>query len=385
MKIALCLEYPLGQFGGTEVLVAELIHGLALRHQVLLVSADSEDSLKKCAAGRLVSGHIPWDPTAISVARSQQLAEQLAQSGVQLAHFHFGGNYALGNRAFNLCPIIHTVRRGVPCLSTNHGAFSILDGYCGPQRSFPFKLAWFLPAWLSKQYVLAHLRCEVTVSQYDYRAVRSWYPAMRYKFRQIYHSRLHGSPPAGAPERRKVILCVGSVGLRKGQPVLIEAFGRIAGKFPDWQVVLIGRMADEQVSRQIHEAIARQNLGNRVQLLGPRTDDEVKQWLSDVAIFAMPSSHEGLGLSLQEALFYGCACVASRAGGITDLIQHGDNGLLVGVNQPAELAAALEKLISDAVLCEKFSRRGPQSVLEKDMIAERMVTKYETLYTRILS
>ena len=42
MKLALCLEYPIEQPGGTEVLVRELIHGLAARHQIVLVSGDSE-------------------------------------------------------------------------------------------------------------------------------------------------------------------------------------------------------------------------------------------------------------------------------------------------------------------------------------------------------
>jgi glycosyltransferase involved in cell wall biosynthesis len=383
VKIALCLEYPINQFGGTEILVKELIKGLADKHQIVLVSRDSAKNAGQSSIGKWLSGHIHWNPASICVAQSRQLAETFAAEKINLAHFHFGGNYAWGNRRFNLSPIVHVCRKGIPTLSTNHGAFSIMAGYCGPQRSALVKLALFLPAWLSKQYVLAHLECEVAVSRYDYRALRRWYPFLRRKFRQIYHSQLHFPPPVGATKRHKVILCVGTVGPRKGQPILVEAFCHLADKHPDWQLVLIGRMDDDLMERQIHESIKHARLSERVQLLGARPDAEVQQWLSTSAIFAMPSFQEGLGLSLQEALFHGCACVASRAGGISDLIDHGENGLLVEPGNVAQLAAALEKMISDDSYRVRLGTHAPQSILDKKMTAEGMVQKYLELYQEI--
>jgi glycosyltransferase involved in cell wall biosynthesis len=196
---------------------------------------------------------------------------------------------------------------------------------------------------------------------------------------------LHGAPPPPNPERQKIILYIGTIGSRKGQPVLADAFARIAKKFPDWRLVFIGRNGDDDVLKQIHQIIARGKLEGQIQLLGARSDDELRDWLQRAAIFAMPSTYEGLGLSLQEAQFYGCACVGTRCGGVEDLIQDGDNGLLVDVNNPAQLAGALEKLTGDEKLREKFSRRAPQSVLEKNMTAGKMVEAYEKLYAEILN
>lgn len=384
MKLALCLEYPIDQFGGTEVLVGELIKGLAAQHQIVLVSNESNESAKKSSVGHLISEHVSWNPALISVERSRELAEALVQSKVELVHFHLGGNFAWNVRAFSKSPIVAVQRAGIPCLSTNHGAFAITDGYCGPQRPF-LKVALFLPAWLSKQYVLSKLLCEVTVSQHDYRAVRSWYPFMRHKFRQIYHSRIHeASFGPVKTQRRKVILCVGTVGARKGQWILAEAFAKIAAKYPDWQLVLIGRMGDDPLSQQIRDLISREKLSSRVQLLGTRSDQEVEQWLSEAAIFAMPSFLEGLGLSLQEALYHGCACVGSRVGGIPDLINEGENGLLVEVGNVGQLAAALEKIMADDSLRMRLSARARQSVLDKEMTAEKMVAKYQMLYEKNL-
>ena len=67
-----------------------------------------------------------------------------------------------------------------------------------------------------------------------FRALRRWYPPLRGKFRWIYHSRIREpAPPPENPNRRRTILCVGTIGPRKAQPLLVEAFGRVAKKFPD--------------------------------------------------------------------------------------------------------------------------------------------------------
>jgi glycosyltransferase involved in cell wall biosynthesis len=383
MKIALCLEYPIDQHGGTEVLVSELIKGLAGRHEILLVSHDDGAALAKSRIAPFVKEHISFSPAPVSARRARELAEKITRAKPDIVHFHFGGNYAWGNRMFWNCPVFYFKKSGVPVVSTNHGAFSITEGYCGEHRKL-LRAALFLPAWFSKQAVLAHLRCEIAVSQNDFNNLRRWYPPLRGKFRWIYHSRLHGTPPPENSGREKTILCAGTIGSRKGQPLLTEAFARVAKKNPDWRLVFIGRGDDNDSLRQIHQIIAREQLENQVRLLGARRDDELRDWLRQSAIFAMPSVYEGLGLSLQEAQFYGCACVATRCGGTADLIQDGENGFLVPVGQPAPLADALERLMGDEKLRERFGQRAARSVLEKGMTADKMVANYEKLYAEIL-
>ncbi len=139
------------------------------------------------------------------------------------------------------------------------------------------------------------------------------------------------------------------------------------------------------MTHRIHELIAEHKLEKQIQLLGPRSDEELHEWLKESAIFAMPSLYEGLGLSLQEALLHGCACIGTRCGGVTDLIQDGDNGLLVPAGEVAALADALKQLMRDNALRERFSARASQSVLNKGMTADKMVQAYEQLYSEILS
>lgn len=387
-KIALCLECPIDQFGGTETLVRELVRGLAGRYRITLVSNDDESSIKKSSVADKLDGHLAWKPGEISTDTSRELARSLSEGGIKLAHFHFAGNYGWGNRYFQKSPILFLSRLGVPCLSTNHGAFSIFDGYCGPQRSVFVKGALFPPAWLNKIRVLGRLKTEIAVSQHDYHALQRWYWPLRAKFGQIYHSQLHLSQidaaPVPAASRSKTIICVGTIGLRKGQTFLAHAFSRIAPEFPDWRLALIGRHGEASMVAEIKGIIARDKLSERILLLDKCSDEEVDHWMRTAAIFAMPSLFEGLGLSLQEALFRGCACIGSSAGGITDLIENDSNGILVGRGNVDELARGLQKLMAGEDLRARLGAQARQSIIQKEMFAEKMVEKYDQLYKSIL-
>ena len=386
MKLALCLEYPLAQPGGTEVLVTELIRGLSPQHQIVLVSPDDAASLARSPVASGVHQHIHWQPQSSTATQSRQLAQQLLSARPDLVHFHLGENHAWKSFRPWKSPVQAVARTGLPTLTTNHGAFSLLTGVCRADYPVAAKLLFLLPAWLGKQITLARLHTEIAVSQNDFHALRRWYPPLAKKFRWLYHSRIReATPPPFNSAREKIILCAGTIGARKGQTFLAEAFTRVAKKFPDWQLVFLGREGDAAMMARIRALIAEHQLANQVQLLGARSDAELRDWLGRAAIFCLPSLYEGLGLSLQEAQFHGCACIGTRCGGVEDLIQDGDNGLLVPAGKVAPLADALEKLMADPALREQFSHRAPQSVLEKNMTAAKMVAAYEKIYTEILN
>jgi glycosyltransferase involved in cell wall biosynthesis len=380
MKLALCLECPIHQSGGTEVLVRELVYGLGAQHEIVLVSADSAAILHDPLVGDKIVAHLPWDPETMSFEKSRQLARDLKDTGINLAHFHLGSNYAWGCRVFNLCPVVHLSRMGVPCLATNHGVFGLLEGYIGPQRTLLTKLALLPAAWASRLQLIAHLEMEVAVSINDYRALRRRYWPMRGKFRQVYHSRIHESDPVVERPRTRTILCAGTLGPRKGQPFLAHAFAKIATDFPDWNLLFVGRPGDPQTAAELRHMIEQPGLGSRVTWIQNCSDEKLRDLFQSVEIFAMPSMHEGLGLTLQEALYYGCACIASRIGGIPDLIQHEENGILVERANIEELASGLGRLMRDDAFRQRLQARAHDSVLEKNMTAERMLAQYERLY-----
>jgi glycosyltransferase involved in cell wall biosynthesis len=384
--IAQCTEYSINAFGGTEVLVAALIRELSPRCKMVLVSNDDSEAIACSDVASLLHAHIPWRPEEASPETARNLAAQLRAHAVSLAHFHFGGNFGWGNRMLNCSPLLCVHRAGIPCLSTNHGVFALLDGYCATWRPTWLKLALLPAAWLSKMHVLSHLKTEIAVSQHDLRNLQRWYWPLRRKFRQIYHSKLHrDETPAADVPREKTILCVGTIGFRKGQAVLCDAFARIAARYPDWNLVLVGRAAEPFLIAEIEAVRTRSRLENRIRLVDGDSDEAIAERMRSAEIFAMPSLHEGLGLSLQEALFRGCACIASRVGGIPELIDEGRNGLLVSPGNADELATGLGRLMSDEPLRKALRACAPGSILEKGMTAEQMARVYFALYEEVLS
>ncbi len=383
MRIALCLEYPIALRGGVSVLVEALLKEFAGRgHEVVLVSTDTTETVRKTEAGKLIKQHFHWDFENISVASSKNLARQLAEARVDVAHFHFGGNYGWGNRLPFRCPVFFLDRLGVPCVSTVHLVVEIFDGYCGPQKPIWFKALMLPLAWCGKMQQLRHVRREIAVSQHDFQKLRRWYRPLKNRFTQIYHSRLREEKiECRNIKREPVILNVGHIAWRKGQFVLVEAFARIAPRYPEWTLQLAGDHGDGDEVEKIRAFVKDKRLEGRVRLLGERPDafDLMRQ----AAIYVQPSFWEALGLALQEAMFCGCACIGSQAGGIPELIRGNETGLLFEPGNVERLSHALEQLIRDAGQREKFGRAAVASIRERGMTIEAMARRHLELYESI--
>lgn len=379
--LALCMEYSVVQAGGVEVLVVELVKGLASEFDIILVSDDDRESLSAAGLTPLVKGHLRWRLGQGDRTEARALARNLKHAGVGLAHFHFGGTWCWNSRLAWRCPILHTARLGIPVVATNHLVHPPMEGFCGAHRPWWQKLALFGICWSSRLAVLRATRHEITVSRADRDTARKLFWPLRHRIDCIYHSRLdetNASEIVPADQRAPVILSLGTIGPRKGQKVLAEAFSRIVAEFPNWRLRIVGRIADPSYFQSIR-------LGPRVDITGYLPDKNIRRELDQAAIFAMPSLSEGLGLSLQEALFRGCACIGSRVGGIPELIEHGHTGLLVPPNDSRALADGLRALMRDRILRARLGENGRAHILAKGMTRQRMVRRHSELYWRILT
>jgi glycosyltransferase involved in cell wall biosynthesis len=385
VKIAIGLEYPLMQQGGTEVLVRELLRGLSPHFQIVLVSGDASASDLPKEFSSLISAHFPWVEGNRTAESANRLAQSLKKEGIELAHFHFGGTYEWQSKRFWRCPIIYLSRLGVPCYSTNHLAVEWLNSGCNPARSHWQKLILQGCAWVSRAIVYSRLKNEVAVSVHDQRRLQKMFPIFKNKISQRYHSLLQeeGSEP-NLCERDSVVLCVGTLGGRKAQGDLVSAFGMIARRHPEWRLDLIGREGEAKDVEQIKARIKEDGTSSQVQLSGRLSDEETLRRMRSASIIAMPSVQEGLGLSLQEALFHGCVGVGTRAGGIPELIDDGVNGILVPPGDMAALSAAVDKLISKKTLLQQLRKEARASILRKGMTAKAMVEQYLEDYHQLM-
>lgn len=360
------------------MLVRALLPGLGQAFEVFLVS---EDSLPP--EGELSpAGHFRYRPEDHSKNQIERLIAWGRENRIDLFHFHHGGTYGWNSRSWNRCPITEVARAGFRCVSTNHGAFGFWL-FVGAQRSLPYRLAALCLCWPGKLRQLAAVRWEATVSKHDCEATRRWFFPKAARIRQIYHSILDESTLPDLPKTR-TILCLGTVGARKGQPILADAFGRIASKHPDWKLVIAGRHASDGTPAALHAMIQKHGIASQVEVLSDVSDDLARRLLAEAAVFGMPSLAEGLGLSLQEALYGRAACVGSRVGGIPDLIIHEKTGLLVPAADPDALAAALDRVVSDESLRLKLGETGRAHVLKNQMTRIGMIQTHTRLYQEVL-
>lgn len=130
--------------------------------------------------------------------------------------------------------------------------------------------------------------------------------------------------------------------------------------------------------------IERRGLGDVVELPGHLERDAVATLLRQAAVVVVPSRHEELGGTVLEALSTGRPVVATRVGGLPEIIQDGVTGLLVPPGSPPAIAAAVGRLLDDRALRERLGRAGSAAAAEFDArsVAERLHRVYGEVLTR---
>jgi glycosyltransferase involved in cell wall biosynthesis len=152
----------------------------------------------------------------------------------------------------------------------------------------------------------------------------------------------------------------------------------VLSRYPDAHLVLVGSGPEETRLRRLADSLG---ITGRVYFAGEQR--EVAPYLAASDVFVLPSRAEGLGLALMEAMSAGLPCVASRVGGIPDLIEDGQNGLLVEPEDVAGLAKALLKLLEDRELAKRLGDRARQFIFQNynpDVIVSQYISLYRQLY-----
>lgn len=142
----------------------------------------------------------------------------------------------------------------------------------------------------------------------------------------------------GLPVEGDVLLYVGRLLPVKGPDVLIEALPAIAAARPTVHLSLVGDGPLEASLRRRAEALG---VAARCRFAGQRAQAEVARWLNAASLLVVPSRAEGVPNVVLEALASGTPVVASRVGGVAEVLEEGAAGLLVPPEDPAALARAV--------------------------------------------
>jgi alpha-maltose-1-phosphate synthase len=162
----------------------------------------------------------------------------------------------------------------------------------------------------------------------------------------------------GIDPGRPSVVFVGRVTRQKGLPVLLRAAERLD---PAAQLVLCAGQADTPDLAADVDELVRHLQATRsgvIWVAGMLTKPEVIQILTHATVFVCPSLYEPLGIVNLEAMACGTAVVASRVGGIPEVVADGETGVLVPPGDPAALAGAVNALIADQRKTDAMGRQG---------------------------
>lgn len=183
---------------------------------------------------------------------------------------------------------------------------------------------------------------------------------------------------APKPTNKKIIITTGRLVPQKGQKYLLEAFAALPQK-ENCELWIIG---EGILRKNLERQAANLNLGEKVKFLGVRHD--VPELLAQAHLFVFSSIFEGLGIAVLEAAAAKLPIVASKIDGILDIIKDGESGILVEPKNPAALAEAMHKMLTNEEMARNLAE-GAYTHVKNNFDVGAVVKKYEDLYENLTS
>jgi len=276
-----------------------------------------------------------------------ELVRRLRRDGV--THLHAGFVHFPGSVAW----IAHRIT-GIPFSLATHAR----DVWLSRPRLLRAKLAAAQVVFTCSAYNVPHLHALAAP-----RGIR--------RLRQVYHGvdleRFRFAPHASADP--PLILAIGRLVAKKGFDHLIAACALLRDRGRRCQCRIVAGSHD--LLAQLREQIRALDLDDRVAIIGPLDQDELRTHYAQAAVFALPcliaddGDRDGIPNVLVEAAAVGVPIVTTPTSGITELVVDGDTGLLVPPRDAAALAGAIDRILASPELGAHLRRRARQRIEER--------------------
>jgi starch synthase len=366
-------EYPPDVYGGAGVHVEYLARALAPLVD-LTVHCEGADR-----AGAVA--HRPWEALTDSVLRvfSTDLSMVQGVSDAELVHSHTW--YA------NLAGHLASLRYGIPHVATVHSLEPLR-----PWKAEQLGGGYALSSW-AERVSLGGAAAVIAVSKGMRSDVLSAYPEIAPDRVVVIRNGIDTveyAPDAstsvlakhGIDPSRPYVIFVGRITRQKGVPVLLRA---AAALDPSAQLVLCAGAADTaELEAEVSGLVAglQQTRSGVIWIPEMLPKTEVIQLLTHALVFVCPSIYEPLGIVNLEAMACETAVVASRVGGIPEVVEDGATGLLVPPDEPALLAEALNVLLRDPARAKAMGLAGRERAVTEfswDAVAAQTAELYGEL------
>ncbi len=352
--------------GGISTYVLSLAKGLKKRgHHVYVASSGGELLPKFLEAGII---YIP-----IPIKTKSEISPKVIISLFKLTKFIKAEKIQIVHSQTRVTQILGCLLKRFCCLPhicTAHGFFKKRFS----RRAFP---CWGDQAIAISQQVKEHLIKDFRVKEEDIRVIHNGIDLE--KFRPNTKRQTPNTREKFGLSHGPVVGIVARLSAEKGHSYLIQAMKEVIARIPDAQLLIVG---DGKTKKELLDLTRSLNLEKNVFFV-PSVLDTVEV-LSIMDAFVLPSTKEGLGLSLMEAMAAGLAVIGSEAGGIKTLIQHGYNGLLVKPADSHQLAAAILKLLGDPQQ-RKYLGENAGNFIKENFSQEKMSEETERVYLACLS
>lgn len=308
-----------------------------------------------------VGGLLPWLRYAFSLGRRLlPLARQLAEHRIEVVNCHFPTSNVFALAALKRLGLWS----GRLVLSFHGSDVRMLD---------PASMAWKAIARASDDCIV----CSEALA--DELAARGLWSRSRLT---VIHNGIdaaafadpaHHDDPKDVPQR--FILNVGNYVALKAQDALLNVFARLRTTDPDLVLVFAGGKDDGVWLARLREHCSALGLDDRVRFRVDVPHGEVPNLMKRAVALVHTSEREGLPLVLLEAGALGVPVLASRVGGIPELIEHGRSGLLHDCRDEAQLLSQLREVVQDAHLRSVLAE-GLHERVARGFSADRMAERY---------
>ena len=370
--------------GGSGIVATELAKALARRnHQVHLISTEPPFRLGDYEAG--LAFHRVHTPT-YPLFREPQYLLSLANKIVQLSrefsldiiHAHYGIPHATA--AYLAKQILSAttkepVARIPRVITTLHGTDITL---LGSDPSYSETVAFSIDQSDGVTAVSESLRRDTYSAlpiQHDIRVIPNFLECDVHRRRDMGELRARLCPPS---RYDKLVVHLSNFRPVKRADAVVEIFQRIR-KDVRAKLIFVGEGPElGRAMRMVHD----RGLSRDVEALGEQ--DQVVPLLSVSDLFLLPSSQESFGLAALEAMACEVPVVASRVGGLPEVVEHGVSGFLCEPDDIAGMAKAAIALLTDAALHDRFASAGLDRVA-RQFCSAQVVPQYESYYREIIN
>lgn len=178
------------------------------------------------------------------------------------------------------------------------------------------------------------------------------------------------------------ITSVGRLADEKDFPTLIRAFSIVTQQYPNIDLLIAGSGSREIQIKSLIKQLNTESKSN-IRLLGQLSQREIFSLMKGALFFVITSVEEGFGLVALEASRLGKAVIATKTGGLTEIVRDGETGYLVPPKAPDLLAQKMMTLLEDKELRDKFGYNG-KAIAETQFSWHDTIQKYHNAYTRAI-